>query len=58
MKPVMDRVAILLLCAAFTVLAACASLPPPVANLRLLHDELFTLPNPPPDGQGVFAMSD
>ena len=58
MKPVMNRAATLLLCAAHAVLAACASLPPPVANQQLLHDGLFSLPNPPPDGEGVFAMSD
>ena len=58
MKPLMNRAAILLLCAAFSLLAACSTVPPPVANLSLLHDELFTLPEALPDSKAVFAMSD
>ena len=58
MKPVIHRAAILLLCAAQALLAACAVVPLPVANPQLLHDHLFALPNPPLDSQAAFAMSD
>ncbi len=68
MKPVMNRAATLRVTllrgaalaavATLALLTACASVPPPSANSHLLHDELFTLPTPPPDSSGVLAMSD
>ena len=47
--------ALTLLC---VLLAACASAPPPMQGQTLLHDELFVLASPAPDGSGVFDMSD
>ena len=61
MKPVVNRAATLALFAVSalcTLLSACASRPPPAPSPQLLHDELFTLPMPAPDGQDVFAMSE
>ena len=55
MKPVTTGTVTLLLC---VLLAACATAPAPVARLDLLHDELFVLASPAPDGSGVFDMSD
>lgn len=63
MKPVVNRAATLapfalcVLCALSALLSACANRAPPAPSPQLLHDELFTLPTPAPDGQDVFAMS-
>lgn len=51
----MKRLIVLFLC---TLLAACASAPPPAVPLQLFHDALFKAPAHPPRADDIFAMSD
>jgi Flp pilus assembly protein TadD len=51
----MKRLVALLVC---TLLAACASVPPPPVPVHLFHDTLFTAPAQPLRADAIFAMSD
>ena len=55
LMPMTMGAATVLLCA---LLAACSSVPPPAPSAQILHDELFSPPQPTPDASAVFALSD